>query len=222
MCGWYSVNRVFLGGGATIRQDSAKENACFALAASKLPVTCWRPMTLESALRARTLTAPPPPDTPPPPASLTPPQPLIDKTPLRQYRFPTRPSTSYIELRPTGSLSEKFIVDMKLAAGPSARRGHVHPFPPRAVHPFSGAAPLSSLQRAHQAAQQQERRRGRAEEEGWPARVIMWSTWRRGVSLEWHFESARRSSTASAAETTMVSSRSSRAHLCDVTRHDDR
>ena len=81
-------------------------------------------MTLESALRARTLAAPPPPDTPPPPASLTPPQPLIDKTPLRQYRFPTRPSTSYIELRPTGSLSEKFIVDMKLAAGPSARRGH--------------------------------------------------------------------------------------------------
>ena len=43
---------------------------------------------------------------------------------MRQYRFPTRPSTSYIELRPTGSLSEKFIVDMKLAAGPSARRGH--------------------------------------------------------------------------------------------------
>ena len=83
-----------------------------------------QPMTPESALRARTLAAPPPPDTPPTPASLTPPQPLIDKTPLRQYRFPTRPSTSYIELRPTGSLSEKFIVDMKLAAGPSARRGH--------------------------------------------------------------------------------------------------
>ena len=57
-----------------------------------------------------TPTTPPPPQPPPPPPTADP----IDLA--RRYRFPARPSTST-------PLHERLCVDVRLAAGPSARRG---------------------------------------------------------------------------------------------------